>query len=247
METTFTESVIQRAQKLQNSLVLPESYEKRILHAAKGIQEGRIASRICFLGNKDRIRQLLKDEDIVLDEDKIDIIDPEHAQDRDAFAQQYYQHRKHKGMTEEKAFETMKDPLYYAAMLLRVGRYHSIVAGAINTTANVLRSALQVIGVKPTMTRISSSFVVESQEKEIGENGCLVFSDCAIIPRPSTEDLVQIALAASETCKTYLKVDARIAFLSFSTLGSAEHEEVLRVRKAAQMFRTQLPSIASVS
>ena len=137
----------------------------------------------------------------------------------------------------------MKNPLYFAAMLVKQQEYHAMIAGAITSTADVLRAALQVIGVSPELNLISSAFIIEHSHTHLGEQGCLVLSDCAIIPRPNSKELVQIALATIHTCRIYLETEPRMAFLSFSTKNSAKHEEVDKVQEAVAYIQEKHPAL----
>lgn len=236
---SFSQKIIERATAINRSLVLPESGDARVLQAAALIQKRNIASRICLIGSEEEILQNLKAKSIALNMDNIDIVNPLTDSRREDFARSYYQKRRHRGVSEEQAYEHLGSALSFSAMLVHQNYYHAMVAGALHTTADVLRAALQIIGAQPGLNLVSSAFIIEQETPSLGADGCLVFSDCAIIPRPGSDDLAQIALAAASTCKLYLETVPRIAMLSFSTLGSAEHEEAHRVRAAVEQLRRQ--------
>ncbi len=241
--TQFSEKIIQKAQSMQRSLVLPESSDERVLKAAALLQEKNIVSHICLIGNKDTISKTVDSYSIHLNEHKTEIIDSETDTRLEDYAHFFYEKRKHKNVDEETAYATMKNPLYFATALVAKEEYHAMIAGAITSTADVLRAALQVIGVASGLKLISSAFIIEHPNTHLGEQGCLVFSDCAIIPHPNSEELVQIALAAIDTCRVYLEAEAKIAFLSFSTKGSAKHPEVDVVQKAATEMQKNHPAL----
>ena len=173
----------------------------------------------------------------------MNFIDPEKQANFDEYVNNFYEMRKKKGMTPEKARETMKNTLYYATMTIKKGAADGMVAGAINSTGNTIRPALQIIKTAPGISIVSSCFLMEVPDKSYGDNGVLVFGDCAICINPSAEELAAIAAASAATGKALAGIDPRIAMLSFSTKGSAKHELVEKVVEATNILKEAHPEL----
>ncbi len=219
-------------------ICLPEGTEERTIKAAELISKEGIAD-VILLGNEAEIKKLSAG----LDYSRVTIVDPEKDARLQAYANAFYEMRKSKGVTPEAALATMKDTLYFAVMMIKQGEADGMVAGAINTTGNTLRPALQIIKTAPGISVVSSSFIMEVDKKEYGQNGVLIFADCAVNIDPTAEQLAAIAISSAETAKTLAGMDPKVAMLSFSTKGSAKHELVDKVVQATELVKTLAPSL----
>ncbi len=221
-------------------IVLPEGTEQRTLKAAVKIVEQGIA-KLTLLGNVEAVKAAAGD----LDLGGIDIIDPASSGKCAEYANVLYEVRKAKGMTPEAAAETVKDPMYYGIMMVKVGDADGLVSGAVHSTGDMLRPALQIIKAKPGMKTVSSCFLMESPNTQYGENGIMIFSDCAVIPVPKdAEELANIALGAADSARSLAGMEPRIAMLSFSTKGSAKHDVVTKVQEATALLHEMAPDLA---
>ena len=231
----FAQTMKERATKLQKRVVLPEGCDARVVVAARQIVDEKIASKVTLLGTPSEVTKRAQEAGIALD--AIEIIDPATSPLREAYAQEYYTLRKHKGMSEEEAYEAMGDPLRYGAMMVRLGDSDAMVAGAENTTGSVLLAAFHIIKTKVGIKSASSCFVMATAMEEMGVNGSFIFSDCATIVDPTAEQLVEIAEGSALSCQTFLGVEPVIAFLSYSSKGSAKGPMVDKVTTAVQMLK----------
>ncbi len=232
---TFAQTMKERAIKLQKRVVLPEGCDERIIKAAKQIIDEKIASKVTLLGIPSEVSKRAQAAGIALD--AIEIIDPATSPLRDGYAQEYYTLRQHKGISEEEAYEAMGDPLRFGAMMVRLGESDAMVAGADNTTGSVLLAAFHIIKTKEGIKSASSCFVMATAMEEMGANGSFIFSDCATIVDPTAEQLVEIAEASALSCQTFLGVEPGIAFLSYSTKGSARGPMVDKVTTAVKLLQ----------
>ena len=214
-------------------IVLPEGAEPRTVQAsAKILKEG--VARVTLLGNPDEVRKVAAETGTDLT--GVAIIDPATSEKSAAYADLLYELRKAKGMTPEQATELVtKNPLYYGAVMLKAGDADGMVAGAINSTGNVLRPALQIIKTAPGIKVVSSCFIMELPDPKWGDNGVMIFGDCAVIPNPTAEELAAIAIASAASGKQLVDINPRVAMLSFSTKGSAKHENVTKVQEATKL------------
>ncbi len=236
----LAKEIRQKAALSPKKIVLPEGEEERTIKAAAIILKEGIAHPI-LLGKKEKIETLAKEYGVSIS--GAEIIDPEVSPLREKYAKTYYELRKHKGMTEDKAFELMKDPLYFGALMVYKGDADGEVAGAINATGDVLRPALQTIKTAPGVSIVSSSMFMILPTTEYGEEGIINFADCAVMPNPTAEELADIAISSAKTFQTLVGKEPRVAMLSFSTKGSAEHELVDKVRKATEIAKQKAPDI----
>lgn len=239
----FKENVIKKAQSLQNTtLLLPESTDERILQATAQIIEKQISKKIILCGDPDVIRNRAKECNIVLSE-QVEIVNPATDSRKNDFVHQYFEMRKHKGLTEVQASNDMTMPIFYAIMMMKHNYASAMVAGAITTTADLLKAAIRIVGVEKNNSIVSSCMVMETSNKTLGHEGQLLFSDCGIIPKPSTEELVNITVATAKSCEAFLETTPIISLLSFSTKGSASHPEVDKVRKAVEILQERYPHL----
>jgi phosphate acetyltransferase len=177
--------------------------------------------------------------------DGVTLENPKTSDKLDGYVAELVELRKKKGLTDEEARKilTGDDNLYFGAMMVHKGDAGGAVAGAYNTTGDVLRAAFQVIGTAPGMKTVSSVFLMVTKTPEFGENGTILFADCAVNPNPDAQALAEIALATASSCKSFLGVDARVGMLSFSTKGSAQHDDVDKVLKALEIAKAADPSL----
>ena len=173
----------------------------------------------------------------------VEIINPATSDKAGAYAEKLYELRKAKGMTEEQAAKLVADPMYYGVMMVKMGDADGLVSGAIHSTGDMLRPALQIIKAKPGMKTVSSCFLMESPETEYGENGIMIFADCAVNIDPDAEQLANIALGAADSARSLAGIEPRVAMLSFSTKGSAKHDNVTKVQEATRIAHEMAPEL----
>ncbi|MGM9974074.1 MAG: phosphate acetyltransferase [Clostridiaceae bacterium] len=221
-------------------IVLPEGEEERNLLASQEITKLGLAD-VILVGNKDIIKA--NAENLKVNLEGIEIIDPEKSDKLETYVNGFYELRKNKGMTIEKADKIVRDPLYFATMMVKVGDADGLVSGAIHTTGDLLRPGLQIIKTAPGVSVVSSFFIMLVPGSQYGDEGMLLFSDCAVNPNPTAEQLASISIATAETAKNLFNMEAKVAMLSFSTMGSADHELVEKVRTATELAKTQRPDL----
>ncbi|MDD3789498.1 MAG: phosphate acetyltransferase [Petrimonas sp.] len=235
------DEIIERAKANKQRIVLPEGTEQRTLRAADELLRGDVAN-IILLGNPDEIHQLageLKLQHI----GKATIINPKNHDKKETYAGFLYELRKNKGMTMEQATELAENPLYLACLMIKNGDADGEIAGAQNTTGDVLRPALQIIKTMPGVKVVSGAFIMFTKTPQYGENGTLIFADCAVMPNPSAEELASIAIASAQTARSIVGVEPRVAMLSFSTKGSAQHEMIDKVTEATRIAKEIAPDL----
>jgi phosphate acetyltransferase len=238
----FIDKIKAKAKSNPQVVVLPESYDDRMLFAAEKIVEQGLA-KVVLLGNQAKVKESAAAKGANLS--GVEIIDPCTAPKLDSYVETLVEIRKKKGLTPEDARKllTAEDNLYFAGMMVRMGDAGGCVAGATSTTGNVIRSAIQTIGTTPGIKTVSSFFVMITKDAKFGEDGILFFADCAVNPNPDSQALAEIAVATARNCKAFLDVDARVAMLSFSTKGSASHPDVDKVTKALEIARQIDPNL----
>ena len=238
---TLIESIIARAKSNKQRIVLPESLEERTLTAADMALADEIAE-IILIGNREEIFALA--EKLGLKNiDKATIIDPNNNPDAEKYANLLFELRKAKGMTIEEAIKLAQNPLYLGCLMIKNGDADGEVAGAQNSTGNVLRPAFQIIKTLPGISVVSGAFLMLTNTPEYGENGLLVFADCAVSPNPSAAELAQIAVCTGQTARALAAIEPRIAMLSFSSKGSAKHEFVDKVVEATKLAQEMAPDL----
>ncbi|MEJ2543385.1 MAG: phosphate acetyltransferase [Calditrichaceae bacterium] len=232
---TLIEKIRNNAKQNLKTIVLPEGEEIRIIKAAEFLYREKLVTPV-LIGNEDYIKRIANENDCSIE--GIDIKDPLKSKDTPIFADEYYELRKKKGATPELANETLKNTLYYGAFMVRNNQAAGAVAGSINTTGDVLRAAIQVVGVAPGIKAVSSCFImVMSDGREY------TFGDCAVIPNPEVDQLASIAMSSALTHKGLVGEEPFIAMLSFSTKGSAQHEDVDKVIAATNKVKDLKPDL----
>ncbi|MDI3509121.1 MAG: phosphate acetyltransferase [Clostridiales bacterium] len=233
------ESIKGKAKTNKRRIVLAEGTEKRTLKAAESILKEGIAELI-MLGDEDEFKKTAPSSVL----DGVTFRDPYNSPDTERLAQELYELRKSKGVTIEKARQLVLDPLYYGVMLVKMGQADGMVAGAIHSTPDVLRPALQVIKTAPGIALVSGCFLMEVPNSSYGHDGVFIFADCGVNPNPNAEELAHIAVTSANTFKNLVGAEPRVAMLSFSTKGSAQHELVDKVVQATQIAKQLASDIA---
>ena len=222
------------------TIVLPEGEEERNVQAASKISKAGLA-RIIMLGDPEKVKAVAEKFGVCLC--GVEIMNPATSDKAGAYAEKLYELRKAKGMTEEQAAKLVADPMYYGVMMVKMGDADGLVSGAIHSTGDMLRPALQIIKAKPGMKTVSSCFLMESPETEYGENGIMIFADCAVNIDPDAEQLANIALGAADSARSLAGIEPRVAMLSFSTKGSAKHDNVTKVQEATRIAHEMAPEL----
>ncbi len=225
----FVQSIRNKAKNRKRTVVLPEGTEERMIRAAEIIRKEDIANLI-MLGDPDTIHGKARDLGVTLPPE-VKIVNPVASPDFDAYAELYYELRKEKGMTPEQARETMKNPLFFGAMLVRKHLADGSVAGSVNTTGDVLRAALHIIGLAPGISVVSGAFAMVIP----GWDRVFTFADSAVVPDPTPEQLAAIARSSAKTHESLTGEKPIVAMLSFSTKGSAKHPRVDKVLEALKI------------
>lgn len=234
--------IAERAKANKQRIVLPEGTEERTLQAADRLLADEIVE-IILIGNPDEIKALAEKHGLK-NIDKATIIDPANNPRKETYANLLFELRKAKGMTMEKAMTLAENPLYLGTLIIKNGDADGEVAGARNTTGDVLRPALQIIKTVPGVSVVSGAFLMFVPKAEYGENGTLIFADCAVMPNPNAQELAQIAVSTARTARDIAGIEPRVAMLSFSTKGSAKHEMVDKVVEATRLAKEMAPDLA---
>ena len=219
-------------------IVLPEGEESRNVQAAVKIVSQGIAT-LTLLGDPAKVKEVAAGASL----EGLEIIDPRTSDKCEAYAATLYELRKAKGMTPEQAAELVKDPMYYGVMMVKMGDADGLVSGAIHSTGDMLRPALQIIKSKPGIKTVSSCFLMECPNKAYGDDGVMVFADCAVNIDPDAEQLASIALGAADSARALAGIEPRVAMLSFSTKGSAKHDLVTKVQEATRIAKELDPNL----
>ena len=233
------EEILERAKKIGGKVVLPESEDIRTLKAARRLVDEKISSVVLI--EQEKTFRVAGENKISLE--GIEILNPLTSEHREEFVEEYFNMRKEKGITKEEASNTMKNPLFFGAMLVKKGYATSMVAGALAPTAELLRAALRVIGKAPEVSVVSSSFIMVLPEFRGTKDYVLIFGDCAVVPDPTPEQLASIAYSSANTGKRLAGIQPYVAFLSFSTKGSAEHPHINKVREAVAIAHQKYPDL----
>jgi len=229
------ESIKEKAKQQLRTIVLPESEDERVLKAAQIVLEEKTAN-VVLIGNVETITADAKSCGAFIE--GATIIDPKKFDGIDRYVDELVELRKSKGLSKEEATEIMTtEPRFFGCMMVRLGDADGLVAGSNSPTADVLRAGIQVIKTAPGINTVSSTFVMETADRKFGDNGLILFADCAVLPDPTAEQLADIASSTAATAQSVVGLDPRVAMLSFSTMGSAKHPLVDKVQNAVQILK----------
>lgn len=229
-----------RAQASPKRIALPESCEPRMHQACAKLQAEGLAA-VVFVGDPDAVKKSAQAEK--LDLSGVEIINPATHDTRQAAVDYYVERRGSKGLTREQAEKALADPLFYGAWLLHSGQVDGMVAGAVNTTGNVVKAGLHLVGTAPGIGTISSCFMMILPDKSFGVDGVLFYGDCGVVPNPNPDQLADIAIATAGSAKALGGFEPVTALLSFSTKGSAQHADVDKVTKALEIIKAKRPDL----
>ncbi|MBB3143588.1 phosphate acetyltransferase [Halomonas organivorans] len=233
--------ILERARRSPRRIVLCEGEDERVLRAAVRAAEDGIA-HVILVGNRDAMAAVARTEGLGLSD--VELIDPATSPLVEPLGEALFALREKKGMTREQAEAAVREPLCFANLLVREGHADGSVAGAVNTTADVVRSAIQLLGLAPGSRLVSSFFLMMLCQPFHSLKGGMIFSDCGLVIDPDAEQLAQIAMAAADSAEALLGEEARVAMLSFSTSGSARHGNVEKVVQAARSVKAARPGLA---
>ena len=239
---TLIEKIIARAQSNRQRIVLPESLEERTLTAADRAVADKLAETI-LIGTREEIMARAKELNLTHIEGAT-IIDPKTSEKTNEYAALLYELRKAKGMTQQEVWKKVLDPLYFGCLIIKSGDADGQISGALSTTGDTLRPALQIIKCAPGITCVSGAMLLITKTAQYGEDGVLVVGDVAVTPMPDAQQLAQIAVCTAQTAKSVAGFeDPRVAMLSFSTKGSAKHEVVDKVVEATRLAKELEPEL----
>ena len=231
----------ERAVNNPQRIVLPEGDEPRTMEAANLLLKDK-AAKLILIGPKEGIEQQAREKGFEHIKEAV-IFDPATDPKVETYANLLYELRKAKGMTMEEARQKAKDPLYLGCLMIKNGDADGELAGARGTTADTIRPAFQILKTKPGVKIVSGAFLMFTPAKQLGEDGFLIFADCAVNPCPTAEELAQIAVSTAETARTIAGIEPRVAMLSFSTKGSAKHELIDKVTEATRLAKEMAPEL----
>ncbi len=234
------EAIKAKAKSGKKKIVLSEGMDKRMIQAAvRAAAEG--LGEITLLATESQVKDALGAEAKGIE--KVRVIDHFQSPWLEPFANEYYELRKAKGMTPEEAKKAIRDNVFFGDMMVRKGYVDGCVSGAYNTTGLVIKSALHILGTAPGIKTVSSFFIMVHPNKEFGQDGLMVFADCAVNPYPDENQLADIAVASAKSAKAFCGFEPRVAMLAFSTKGSAKHENLDKVLKAVEMAKQKSPGL----
>lgn len=234
-------NILRRAQENPQRIVLPEGDEPRTVSAAAEMVRQGVARPI-LLGEPDAVLAVAKDSGANLE--GVEIVNPKTAPCRKRYAERLFERRKAKGMTEEQAWDLSGDPMYFGVLMVDAGDADGEVSGAVHSTADTLRPALQILGTAPGIKLVSSAMLMVIPKAEYGEEGTIMFADCGLVTNPNPEELASIAITTAVTTRALLGFEPRVAMLSYSTVGSGKGPDVDKVREATAIARRMAPDLA---
>ena len=237
----FVSQMKELAKSDLKKIVLPEGNEERNLKAAEILHNEKIAD-VILVGSRNEIEENAKKFGVNIE--GITIEDPQTSERTKAYANELYELRKKKGVTQTMAENIILDPMYYATMMVKNDDAHGMVSGAVHTTGDLLRPGLQIIKTAPGISVVSSFFIMILKDKTFGENGQMLFADCAVNPNPTADELAAIAISTAESAKKFMKFEPKVAMLSFSSYGSAKHELVSKVQEATKKAQELRPDLS---
>lgn len=233
--------IVERAKADKQRIVLPEGTEERTIKAADMLIGDGVAN-IILIGNQNDIKSLASKFNLA-NIDKATILDPQNYEKKEAYTNLLFDLRKAKGMTIEQAAKLAEDPLYIGCLMIKAGDAEGEIAGAKNTTGDVLRPALQIIKTAPGISVVSGAFLMFTTQKQYGKDGLIVVADCAVTPDPTAPQLAEIAVATGNTARALVGEEPQVAILSFSTKGSAKHPMVDKVIEATLIAQKLDPTM----
>ena len=236
----FIDKIKEKASKNVKTIVLPEATDIRVLKATVIINKEKFA-KVVLIGNEEEVNKLSKENNIDLGDTKI--INPEKSENKEEYANILYELRKAKGMTKEQAEELILNPVYYGMMMVKLEEADGLVSGAAHSTADTLRPELQIIKTAPGTKLVSTFAAIDVPNCEFGENGLFFFGDCGLNQNPNSGELAQIALSTAQSFENLVGAEAKVAMLSYSTMGSAKAEEVTKVQEATRIAKENAPKL----
>lgn len=237
---SFIEQIKEKAKKEIKTIALPEATDLRVLTATEDILKQDFA-KVVLIGNKEEITNLAKENQ--LDISKAKIVDPNTSEQYEEYVNEFYELRKEKGMDLEKAYELIKDSVYFGMMMVKKGDCDGLVSGAIHSTADTLRPALQILKTAPNTKLVSAFFLMVVPDCKLGENGTFIFSDCGLNANPNAEELSEIAISSSKSFEQLVGIQAKVAMLSYSTYGSATSDSTKKVLEATNLAKEKMPKL----
>ena len=237
---SFIDGLKDKAKQNIKTVILTESEDKRVLKAAQKVKEEGFA-KIILIGNEDDSNKLAKENNI--DISGIQIINPETSEKFEEYANAFYELRKAKGMTIEKARETLKDNMYFGTMMVKLGDADGLVSGACHSTANTLRPALQILKTAPGTKLVSAFFLMVVPDCEYGKNGIFIFGDSGLVENPTPDELSEIAISSSKSFEQLTGKQSKVAMLSYSTYGSAHSELTEKVIEGTKLLKEKVPDL----
>ena len=237
---SFIDELKDKAKKQIKTIILTESEDKRVLKAAEKVKKEGFA-KIILIGNKEEAVNLAKENNI--DISGIEIINPIESNKFDEYVNKFYELRKAKGMTLEKAKEVLKDNMYFGTMMVKEGDADGLVSGACHSTANTLRPALQILKTAPGIKLVSAFFLMVVPNCEYGEHGIFIFGDSGLVENPTSDELSEIAISSSKSFKQLTGKESKVAMLSYSTYGSAHSELTEKVIEATKLLKEKEPNL----
>ena len=237
---SFVETMKEKARQNIKTILLPESEDIRVIQAAADVEKEGFAKAV-LIGNEENVKKLALDNNI--DVSKVTIIDPLKSEKFEEYSNKFYELRKAKGMTSEKAKETMKEPIYFGTMMVKVGDADGIVSGACHPTAHTLRPALQILKTAPGTKLASAFFLMVTKCPEYGEDGVLIFADSGMNEYPDADGLSEIAISSAKSFKQLVGTEPRVAMLSYSTYGSASSPLTEKVIEATKILKEKAPDL----
>ena len=237
---SFVETMKEKARQNIKTILLPESEDIRVIQAAADVEKEGFAKAV-LIGSEENVKKLALDNNI--DVSKVTIIDPLKSEKFEEYSNKFYELRKAKGMTPEKAKETMKEPIYFGTMMVKVGDADGIVSGACHPTAHTLRPALQILKTAPGTKLASAFFLMVTKCPEYGEDGVLIFADSGMNEYPDADGLSEIAISSAKSFKQLVGTEPRVAMLSYSTYGSASSPLTEKVIEATRILKEKAPDL----
>lgn len=237
---SFISQIKEKAKQDIKTIVLTESEDIRVLKAASKVMEEGFAN-IILIGDDTEVKQVAEENNINMD--GIKIINPKLSNKYEEYVNSFYELRKAKGMTLEKAKETLLDPIYFGMMMVKQGDSDGLVSGACHSTANTLRPALQILKTAPDTKIVSAFFVMVVPNCEYGEKGVFVFGDSGLVENPTPEELTEIAISSSKSFHQLTGAESKVALLSYSTYGSAHSELTEKVVEATKLLKEKAPNL----